>query len=148
VERQTKRTIWFAAIGLAVLVALVVIALVRDPVQLDPASPEGTVQAYLQAIADEDYGAALALLEPGLADGCSPSDLQQAAPREPFSATLVDSDESNDTASVTASIAYSPSPGPFDPGSNGFDEYFSLVLLDGVWRIINDPWPYYVWSCQ
>ena len=147
-ERQTKRTIWFAAIGLAVLTALVVIALVRDPVQLDPATPEGTVQAYLQAIADEDYAAALALLDPELAEECSAGDLQQAAPREPFSATLVDSDESDDTASVTASIAYSPSPGPLDPGSSGFDEYFSLVRTEGMWRITNDPWPYYVWSCQ
>lgn len=135
------------AAGLVVLVALVVIALVREPVELDPGTPEGTVQGYLQAIADEDYEAAIAFLEPELAESCTASDLIEFAPQEPFSATLVDTEETDETATVVASISFTPAPGPLDPGLEGMDTYFDLTLIDGVWRITNDPWPYYTWSC-
>ena len=61
---------WLVPVGAAVLiVALVAVALVREPAQLDPNTPEGTVQVYLQAISDGDYEGAFAVLDPDFYEG-------------------------------------------------------------------------------
>ena len=62
---------WLVPVGAAVLiVSLVAVALVREPAQLDPNTPEGTVQVYLQALSDGDYEGAFAVLDPEFYEGC------------------------------------------------------------------------------
>ncbi|TDI55747.1 MAG: hypothetical protein E2O96_04660, partial [Acidobacteria bacterium] len=68
-DGEKARWLWPLGIGLTV-VALAIVALVREPVQLDPSTPEGTVQEYLQAISDEDYNKAFELLDPEGFEGC------------------------------------------------------------------------------
>ena len=82
-----------------------------------------------------------------MAESCTPSDLIGFAPGEPFTAVLVDSDQSGETATVIASISFAPAPGPLDPGLDAQETYFDLTVIEGVWRITGDPWPYYTWSC-
>lgn len=147
-SEQSSTRIWLLAGGaLLVVVALVVVALARGPVELDPTTPEGTVQAYLQAISDKDYETALAMVDPD-AENCTPGDIAYAAPQDPFSATLLETTVSGDTAIVEVSIRFGSSPGPFEPGDRGFGEVFHLEDRDGVWVIVGTPWPYFEWRCE
>ena len=159
-------TRWLVPTGIGVaVVALVAIALLRDPVELDSDTPEGTVQEYLQAISDEDYERAFELVLPESAEGCDASDLAVAVPREPFSATLgspsgefgedrkVAPGESDpqlppgETALVDVTLRFAPGGGPFDTGWEQFEK-FRLLSLDGSWWITDDPWPYFTFGCR
>ena len=65
---------WLVPVGAAVLiVSLVAVALVREPAQLDPNTPEGTVQVYLQALSDGDYEGAFAVLDPEFMRDATPA---------------------------------------------------------------------------
>ena len=147
-EVSKSRGWWIAGGAIALVVALVIVALARDPVQLDPSTPEGTVQAYVQAIADKDYETAFELLDPDESEGCEPLDLAFFGREEPFTVTLGETDISNATAFVEVTISYGPNPGPFDAGQGGHEELFVLERSDGQWLITNEPWPYFKWKCR
>ena len=164
-DGNRARWLWPLGIGLAV-VALVIVALVRQPVQLDLSTAEGTVQEYLQAISDGDYNKAFELLDPDGFEGCSASDLARSAPRDGFTATMgfsgdaehgferfgpVDEDgrpPSGELVSVDVTLRFDTG----DVFSGSWDQYetFFLISEDGSWWITDnpDPWPYFTWDCQ
>lgn len=164
-DGEKARWLWPLGIGLTV-VALVIVALVREPVQLDPSTPEGTVQEYLQAISDEDYNKAFELLDPEGFEGCTTSDLARSAPRDSFTATMgfsgdaergferfgpVDEDgrpPSRELVSVDVTLRFDTG----DVFSGSWDQYetFFLISENGSWWITDDPnpWPYFTWDCQ
>lgn len=151
---EERRRQWLipAGIGLVVVI-LVVIAVVREPIELDPATPEGTVQEYLQAIGDEDYEKALDMLEPDRFDECTPADISRFTPDEPFTATLDETSqagtdtgsEADDRAFVDVTMRFGTE-GLFDSSWETF-ESFTLVNEDGFWWITEDPWPHFGWEC-
>lgn len=140
---------WLLPTGIAlVVIVLVVVALVRKPVLLDPTTPEGTVQEYLQAISDEDYEKAFEMLETDTFSGCVPSDLARYLPGEPFTASLEpdgDTAGGDSTAIVNVRIRFG-SNGMFGSGWDTW-ESFELTSSDGIWWITGDPWPHFVWEC-
>lgn len=157
---------WAIPAGIAVaVVALVVVALVRDPVTLDPDSPEGTVQEYLQAISDERWEDAHGVLDEQRFVGCDPSDIASNAPREPFTASLqapegfvqerfeeIPQGATGTTTAPDAETAVEVTlrfgdTGPFGSGGWTTYEVFDLVSRDGFWWISGDPWPYFSWRC-
>lgn len=142
-EPRAKRNWAIPAIFVGVVVILAVVALARDPVTLDPGTPEGTVQAYLQAIADEDYKAALAQTTNDIQQRCSPEMLADNVYYETFSATLGDVEEFGSVTVVEVSI---------NQGSSGFDTgYFERIEVaeeEGRFAITGDPWPYFTYSCE
>ena len=160
-DGNRARWLWPVGVGLTV-VALVVVALAREPVQLDPGTPEGTVQEYLQAISDEDYSSAFEVLDPDGFEGCSTADLARSAPRDPFTATLGFSedaerfrpiDESDPSASgefVSVDVTLRFGTGGVFGGSWDQYETFYLISEDGSWWITDDPnpWPYFTWDCN
>jgi len=145
-------------------VLLVAVALVREPARFDPDTPEGKVQEYLQAIGEERWDDAFAVLDPDYYQGCGPADLARSVPREPFTAVLAgDEDGSFDrfaesppppggtVESVTPDavvevILRFGEPSPFE---SSYTEYifFELIQGDGFWWITGDVWPYFVWAC-
>jgi hypothetical protein len=150
------------------VVALVGIALARGPAQLDPSTAEGTVQEYLQAISDQRWEDAYAVLDEQRFADCGPEDIANVNPG-PFSATLGQSDDSgveipiapgggfdngipgtttppDDTALVQVTLRFGEG-GVFGSGWEQW-ETFSLVSRDGFWWISEDPWPYFRWSCS
>lgn len=136
-----------AGIGLLVVV-LVVVALVREPVELDPGTPEGTVQEYLQALGDGDYERAIGLLEPERFEDCTPAHLARFTPDEPFTATLESTprDETDETrAFVDVRMRFGTN-GLFGSSWETY-ESFTLVNEDGFWWITEDPWPHFGWEC-
>lgn len=145
---RRKRGWLIPAVAIAVVIALTVVALVREPVQLDPASPEGVVQGYLQSIADEDYERAHALLSAELQAECAPADLADEIYYETFTATLGDVTEIGNEVLVEATIRYGSDPGFLDPGYSFTPEPFRLTMEDGDWVIGSDPWPFFTYGCN
>lgn len=156
---EGSRARWlFPVLAGGVVIALVVVALVREPVQLDPDTPQGTVQEYLQAIADKDWEGAFEVLDPDAVSGCQPADLARHGPTEPFTATL--SGEGADRpvfgepeTTVPANAVWVEvtlrfgTTGPFGTSWETW-EWFSLIERDGSWWIVGDPWPYFIWECR
>lgn len=158
---------WIFPVVLAVLVVgLVTIALSRGPTQLDPDTPEGTVQEYLVAMDDRRYEDALAIVHPQLSERCEPEDVRQVAPLE-FTARLghssgqfgefrefgvVSTDEFGvdqlpaGTEFIEVTISRS------DGGGFGssWDEYvvFELAEEEDFYWIVGEPWPYFMWNCS
>lgn len=147
---DTNRPAWLlpGGIGLLVLI-LVVVALMRDPVQLDPGTPDGTVQEYLQAISDDDFERAYELLHPDEFEDCVPGDIERHASNQPFTASL-DSDgeplSDGDRVIVNVRMRFGTD-GPFGSGWESF-ESFELVSEDGFWWITGEPWPYFSFECR
>ena len=142
-SRQRK---WvFPVVAGTVLLVLTLIALFREPVVLDRATPAGTVQAFLQAIDDNDFEAAHDQLSPGLQEECSTVDISSAGPYESFTATLGDVEEFEDETVVHVSLRLGDSSSldgyTFDPGP------YRLQQESGTWGITEIAWPYFYFEC-
>lgn len=142
---------WLVPAGIGLLIViLAVVALARDPVQLDPSSPEGTVQTYLQAIGDEDYQRAMETLDPDEFEGCVPADIARFAPDEPFTATLDEEpvtreSDRDETVIVSVHMRF----GTEGLLGNSWETWETFTLVDdgGSWLITEDPWPHFTWDC-
>lgn len=148
-EGPTHKRNWLVpAIGGAVLLALTLIALIREPVTLDSESPEGTVQTFLQAISDEDFETAHGQLSADLRDECTTADIAVEGPYEAFTATLGDVEDLGERTLVHVSIRTGTEAGfgstgyAFEPGP------YSLELEDGAWVITDVTWPYFYYACS
>ena len=155
---------WLLPVGLfALVVVLVAVALVREPVTLDPSSPEGVVQEYLQAIHDEQWEDALDLVHPEWLGACTAEEIEvyvdsdfsaRLGTDEPFndgierfediSGALDDAPEATETIVVTISHRSGAGLG------SSWTETVTFGLTDesGEWLIVGDPWPYFTWSCR
>lgn len=145
-EKAPKKWLVPAIAGL-VLLTLTLIALFREPVELDPNTPEGTVQTFLQAIADEDYELAHDQLAAEQQEDCEVADIARAGPYESFSATLGDVEQFGEETIVHVTMrmgtdgglgsGYSFDPGPYRLESEGTD-----------WKITEVGWPYFLFECS
>ena len=129
------------------IIILAIVALIREPVELDPDTPEGIVQQYLQAVSNEDYELAIGFLDPDLYQDCEGSDLERYGP-EQFTATIDDTNVSTTSrhSEVTVSMEFG-SGGPFGGGWSS-QEVFRLTASEGSWFITDEPWPYIFWECK
>lgn len=145
-EGAQQRNWTIPVVALAVIVVLSVIALTRQPVSLDPGSPEGVVQLYLQAIADEDYVAALSYTSAEIKANCSATNIGANTYYDTFNAVLGDVVEIGDRVRVSASIQSGSA--ALDPGRDGYYEQFVLAMEGGDWVLVEDPWPYFTYGCR
>lgn len=107
----------------------------------DPSTPAGAVQAYLQAIARGDIGAAADRLEP--AGPCTTEDLTRAYLPSSIRAVLGDASTDGDRAVVQVEVTEDSGGELF--GSNGYQhtERFALVRTGADWSLTGTPWPMY-----
>lgn len=160
---------WLLPAGLAVLVVgLVAVALLRGPTDLDPDTPEGTVQEYLLAISEERWDDAIEVLHEDWRGECDGRDLASNS-RQDFTAELGNRTGFNDggRGSLDVDPAAFDGPPPTIPDETtvievtihyndggglgpGWSEsvFFELVDQDDFWWLVDDPWPHFVWSCQ
>lgn len=158
---------WVIPAGLGVLVvALVVIALARGPVSLDPDTPEGTVQEYLMAISEERWDDAIEIFHEDWRGECEGSDLAAVAPDNFTAEQGTDRGDGRFVEEDFVPVPPDGEPGPTVPEDvtrvnvtirrnetgalgTGWSENvtFQLMEEDGFWWIIGEPWPHFTWSC-
>ena len=132
-------------VGLVVAVLVVAAAVVnaiRPVAQFSRDTPEGTVQAFLLALNDEDYEAAHALLSEESRRECSPADLV----RDRTEATRIVIDdvvEAGQTVIVDLDVTVTEAGGGFEPYRYETEMRFTL-LRDGGSLVI-DELPYYIY---
>lgn len=145
---RTRANVVLVVAVVAIVLLAVVAAVVsagRDDAQADLATPEGTVQAYLEAVLDGDTEAAAALLvSPG---SCDEADLQATdvvdSARVVLLETEVDEADGGATATVVVEVTELYDEGPFGSGGYGHTERLRLEEQDGGWRLSGVPWPLY-----
>lgn len=129
-----------ALVGVLVVVALVLA--LQPPKQLDPGTPEATVQGYLQAVIDGDQGKAERLMTPDLVKRCGTDLTQIRHAPEGFRAVIVDTAPLGDRMVVTVEIAQGSGRGLFGD-SYTFEEAVVLEQVGDDWLIAESPWPIY-----
>lgn len=132
------------AVVAAVAIVLAVVAWVfsasQSSVDADPSTPEGTVQIYVKALAENDDETVVSLLDPRL--GCEVP-LGTGYISNPVSLTLVSSKIDGDKAVVAFEVT--------EQGDSIYDtwshrEVFNLVRKDSGWMLTEEPWP--VYTCK
>ena len=124
-------------IAAVVILALVVVFTRGTPPPLDPATPEGAVQAYTSAVIDGDPDAAIEFLTRDVRDNC---DRAEPAPAMDLRLTLVSTKVTGDRAVVRVSIANDYGNGPFGGSSYQTDDTFVLRQDGGDWLVDTAPW--------
>lgn len=166
-DRGRSYSNWLLPVGLGVLVVvLVVIALTRGPVQVDPDTPEGTVQEYLIAIDEQRWEDAIEVIHPEWRGECDGEDLARFAPgdftaelgapggfgggivREEF--TAIGGEEPQPLPGSDETVEVTIRRGDATAFGGGWDEYVIFEMSDDgeFWWIVSDPWPYFVWNCR
>ena len=130
-------------VGGIALVALVaaVLAATRSEPEFDPATPEGTVQGYLQAVFDEDEDEALSYLAADTA--CDRDDFRGVVTSESARVVLRGAEVDGEVATVEVEIAYTGGQGPFDTYEWSEEQTFELEREGDRWVLIGEPWPLY-----
>ena len=135
---NTRAILWA---GIAVL-ALVVIAFastfMRAP-QLDPDTPEGVVQRYLQAAVEGRRTEARSYLSDRLQRECERG-LPRYVSRDAYRIELMAAIVEGTTAEVEVMVAEQDA-GVFD-GYYEFPAFYSLVSTGDGWRITDQDWPW------
>lgn len=129
-------TLLGAVVVLAVAAGLVVAN--REAPALDPTSPEGVVQAYLEAVIDGDVDGAFALLSPTA--GCDISDVGTAYLPESVRVVVLQTDVDGDEAVVRVEVTENPGNGLFEGSGFKHDERISLRRTGGTWQVEASSW--------
>ena len=134
------RILLWSGVAVVVLVVIaVVLTFVKSP-ELDPDSPEGVVQRYLEAVIERRRSAARSHLSDRLQDECDsdfPRYLSRDAIRIEWIDTVVDGSEAR-VYVLVAEEGY----GIFD-SYHEFDAGFTLQESSDGWRITDQEWPWY-----
>lgn len=139
-KRPARLLWWLGGLVAVVLVTGAILGALRGPATLDPDSPEGVVQSYLQAVLDGDYQAAVQHFSEETAERCTVASFREAWIDESLTATLEDVRVRDGGAEVRIRFRSVPAPDPLG-GDFSFRERFSLVEEAGAWRLTGDPWP-------
>ena len=126
-------------VGLIVVVAALVALTRSEPEALDPNSPEGTAQRYVQAVLDGDNATIEELLFEEEDCDVGPRYFGEQTVR----ARLVDSSVSGSSATVEVELIFSGGDPLF--GGYGYEEraQIQLEMADGSWLVDPDSWPYF-----
>ncbi|MDX1449950.1 MAG: hypothetical protein R3246_12900 [Acidimicrobiia bacterium] len=126
-------------VGLIVVVAALVALTRSEPEALDPNSPEGTAQRYVQAVLDGDNATIEELLFEEEDCDVGPRYFGEQTVR----ARLVDSSVSGSSATVEVELIFSGGDPLF--GGYGYEEraQIQLEMADGSWLVDSDSWPYF-----
>jgi hypothetical protein len=135
-----RMVLWATGIALGLLALVAVILGTRPGPTLDPATPEGTVQAYARAVIDGDEEAAWALLDPETQERCEDQLFwdREARIRVAIGETTI----TGDRARVEVTVTQSYGQGPFDGGQWSNTESFRLRSVDGSWRVRSGPYQF------
>lgn len=124
------------------LLAVIVAALSSEPVVLDPETPEGVVQAYVTAVAEEDWGEVRSFLNTELAQRCDVTELSGERLDDVSRVAIEDVSIDDDIAVVDVVITHASAGDPLSTST--WDEDATFVLIDeGGWVFEEISWPYF-----
>lgn len=138
IDRRSRFTL-IALVGgvvLVVLIALIAVFARGGAAPLDPATPEGVVQRYSQAVVDGDAQTALTYVVPEVADAC----VSRWVSEEDTRITVLETTERADTAHVRVLIVTVYGPGPLGADEYEAESSFDLVKVGGDWLVEVAPW--------
>lgn len=146
ISRRSAGTPIIVAMAVFVVIAVVVAVALSggNIVVYEPGTPEAAAQEYVQALFDDDYDAAYALLSPGLQSRCDALELTGWRHEPGESATFAETRVTGTTARIDVIVSSDDyGPEPFAFGSNDFDRLVALELefIDGHWLVADAPWP-------
>lgn len=135
---------------LAIIVGVIIAAAIlvtifsstKSIVQLDPGTPKGTVQVYLEAVFAGNNDQAAKFLAPE--SGCKVADLDRAYVMKNARVDFVKSEIVGDTAQVWVTVNI-PTGGPFETFMTE-DHTLRLIRVNGSWLLTGVPWPLY--NCE
>jgi hypothetical protein len=134
----------------AVLLGLLVAAALAGrnrPHTYPPGTPEATVQAYFQALADHRPLRAHELLSPDLQDRCGLPVAADTAHLAVVRVVLDEVDTEGDRSTVRVSVTQDwGGSSPFGSDESTTRETVQLVNAGDGWRISEPPWPYF--ACE
>jgi len=142
------------AIGVvaAVLVGVAILVAVQPPAVLDPATPEGTAQGYFQGLHDGDDALVNSYFTDDLMDRCDDAlyhnDFGRYEQRETTSVSITSTEIDGDVAVVEVRITVTYGEGPFNAGSDRFDETLVMERHGDRWLISEPAWPWDRYSCE
>lgn len=139
-DRHSRIVLTIIGAVAIILIAVAMVVAIQPPAEFDPGTPEGTAQAYYQALLDGDGDLALSYLEDRLVADCSTHELAYVIPdsaRVVISETEID----GDVAQVDIVITETWGEGPFGGGSHTFDETLLMTRDGETWVISRIPWP-------
>lgn len=141
--RPPRLARWSLAAALLVLIAAgVAVGVLRDPVLLNPQTPEGTVQVYVQAVLDGEWTEARSHLAGDLEAECTALDFRRSWVPDSLTVTLDDVRVDGDEAEVVVRLRTVAQPDPFG-GQYETTETFDLTRENATWQLIGQPWPVY-----
>ena len=144
-SKKPDRPLFVAGLTVVVLVLVAVLVIVfkPEPIEYDPATPEGTVQTYVRAVIDRDNDAAAALMvdEPD----CE-TDPYPRFGNESVRVSLGKVEIDGDRATVEVRITTSGGSAPFDRYEWTEEDRFFLDNEADGWRIATAPWRFMI--CQ
>lgn len=141
-NRNKTLAIVSGVVVLLSIVVLVIATLTNKPEVLDSGSPEGVVQQYVSAVADEDWAAAHGLFTPDLAERCTVSDMSRRRTDDVSRVSIDDISRVDDTAIVDVTITYASVDDPLYTST--WDDRVIFVLVDsGGWAFDEVSWPYF-----
>ncbi len=136
-----RRILLWSVIAIVLLVSIAfAVTFIENP-ELDPDTPEGVVQRYLQAIIDGEEGAARAYLSDRLQGKCT--NLYRYSYRSERSVRIEWLRTTVDGSTAYVDIRETEGwPDIFDH-YNENERVFTLALTDEGWRITHQKWPWY-----
>jgi len=128
-------------LAVAVAVAAIVTSLRPSP-QLDPNTPEGTVQAFFQAVEADDWDGVRALLSGSLQEECESSELAQFRD-DVDRAVIAEVDTAGSETIVEVRVSRVVVDDPLNPYT--YEDTFQFVLTDDNGRLAVSelPWQFY-----
>ncbi len=136
------------AVALAALVvASIVVALLQSEATFPEGSPERAVQAYIEALQQDDLGLVYSFLATSLKEDCaiddvfgSPSRFRTDVSQEQV--TLRNTEITEDgVAFVTVRVTEFRRNGPFGTSESDFERTYTLRREGSEWRFTRFPWP-------
>lgn len=145
---QSASSRWLGGIALFAAVLIVVSVLISvfasDDELLPADTPEGAIQRYLQALADNEFTVAYEFVGADLREDCTLEHFIRTTSYlrdRKFSASLSHTTDVGGKTVVSVEITEQSNSGPFGSGQYSSDSSFTVGLEDGEWRITETPWP-------
>ena len=139
-DQNSRKTLVIFGVLVAVLVGSAVVLALRPPPEFSPSAPEGAVQAYYQAVLDDDEDLASTYLVEDLRDRCDTGFMEHGIVSR-FGVVIVHTEVKGAEAEIEVEITETYGEGPFDAGSYTFNENLALERHDDRWLIADIKWP-------